>query len=206
MEELGEKLTHGQLRETLYGFEMREEDLRRVEQRKSPDIKQMWQRSFEIIGMAASGMKNVEIAKLLNISPQTVSNTLNSELGMKRLSELRGERDARYDDVQERIREQTQLALDVYQRILEAEESDPVVNLKDKVGVANTVMLELSGHRAAQKVHQVNTQATLDEIAAFKERGKAAAAEAGLLVKLEESPDGTFKEVPITESDIKEHQ
>lgn len=180
-----------QMRESLYGFEVRVPDERRVEERKLPDIQQMWQRSYEIVGMAATGMKNVEIAKVLSITPQTVSNTLNSELGMKRLSEIREDRDGKFADVQERIALLTQRALDIYEEILTDETTG--ASLDQKMKVSDTVMLELSGHRVANKVHAVSTSATLEEITAFKERGRKAAAEAGMLVSLEKKEDGTYE-------------
>jgi len=67
---------------SLYGFEVREKDRRRVEQgdRKTYNIQQLWQRTHEIIAMTLLGMKEVEVAKTLNIHPQTVSNTINSDL------------------------------------------------------------------------------------------------------------------------------
>jgi len=147
--------------------------------------------------MAATGMKNTEIAKLLNITPQTVSNTINSELGMKRMSELRGERDSKYGEVSERISFLTQRALDVYEGVLAAEKDDPEINLTTRLKVSDTVMLELSGHRAAQKVHSVNTSATLDEISEFKKRGIKAAQESGMLVVLSKKDDGTYETTEV---------
>ncbi|MBU2395666.1 MAG: hypothetical protein KKH70_20220, partial [Gammaproteobacteria bacterium] len=57
-----------QTREGLYGFDFREVDLRRVaegEEKKTYNIKQLWQRSHEIINLAAQGFKNVDIAEIL---------------------------------------------------------------------------------------------------------------------------------------------
>lgn len=179
------------LRQSLYGFEVREPDERRVEERKSPNIKQMWQRTYEIIGMVAAGMKHTEVAKVLGITPATVSNAVNSDLGMKRLSELRTERDEKYKDVAERIALLTQRALDIYEEVLEAEKDpsdsafNPEVSLSQQLKVADTVMLELSGHRAAQKVHSLTTTSTLKEIEEFKKRGRDAMASANLTIEAE---------------------
>ncbi len=115
------------------------------------------------------------------------------------MSELRESRDEDYRNVQKRIEDLTIKALDIYDKVLDAEENDPEVNLDKKIKVSDTVMLELSGHRAAQKVHSVNTSATLEEIEEFKRRGREAAKEAGMLVELEEDKDGTFKEGSQTE-------
>ena len=82
-----------QTRNGLYGFDFIEPDERRSENRKI-EIKQLWQRSHEIINLSARGFKNNDIAEILNISPETVSNTLNSKLGQLKLSDIRMERDA----------------------------------------------------------------------------------------------------------------
>ena len=42
-------------RNELYGYETRDLDLRRKDERKTYDIKQMWQRTHEIINLAALG-------------------------------------------------------------------------------------------------------------------------------------------------------
>src|SRR3972149_5592524 len=96
---------------SLYGFETREVDNRRSDREHTYDIKQLWQRSHEILGLALQGMKQTEIAKILNISPVTVSNTLNSTLGKEKLSVMRGERDEHYIQVSEEIKKLTIKAL-----------------------------------------------------------------------------------------------
>ena len=86
-----------QTREGLYGFDYREVDLRRVadrEEKKTYNIKALWQRSHEIINLAAQGYKNTDIAEILGVTPACVSLTLNSELGQKKLSDIRQDRDA----------------------------------------------------------------------------------------------------------------
>jgi len=85
-----------QTRNNLYGFEYLEPDKRRLNegQERQFEVKQLWQRSHEIVNLSARGYKNVEIAQILNISPVTVSNTLNGKLGQHKLSEIRQERDA----------------------------------------------------------------------------------------------------------------
>lgn len=170
-------------RDGLYGFEFRTPDNRRKpsDERKTYDVKQLWQRSHEIINMAARGFKQVEIAEILNISPQTVSNTLGSELGKRKLSDIRESRDEEARKTSEKIRVLTNKALATYHQIFDDESGECLLN--DKKKVADTVLLELSGLRAPTRVHSVNASLTLtpEEIASFKERGKAAMAEAGLI-------------------------
>jgi DNA-binding CsgD family transcriptional regulator len=67
-----------QTRNGLYGFEFREPDKRRksAEERKTYDIKQLWQRNHEIVNLAAMGYKGTEIAKILNINQQLVTHLI----------------------------------------------------------------------------------------------------------------------------------
>ena len=176
-------------RTSLYGFEMKGPDLRRVEERKTHDINSLWQRSHEILALAVRGLKQVDIAEILNITPQTVSNTLNSDLGKQKLSFLRKSRDEKAIIAADKIDILTQQALAVYGQIFEDESGE--VNLDMKKKTADTVALELSGLRAPTKIqaHTVHSIATLKEIESFKERGREAARAAGMIVEVEEEKE-----------------
>lgn len=170
-------------RKGLYGFDFLEHDERRVpegEDRKIYDIKQMWQRTHEIVNLAARGFKNVQIADILDIHPQTVSNTLNSTLGEKKLSEIRECRDDEAKQVSEKIRVLTDKALRVYNKLLDTETVDPELQKK----AADTVVLELSGLRVPTKVQSSSVHAVLtaEELDAFKLRGLQAARDSGMIV------------------------
>lgn len=160
-----------QSRNGLYGFEFRERDERRREERKTPEIKQMWQRSHEIVNLAAKGYKNIEIAEILNITPQTVSNTLNSELGERKLSDVRLGRDEEAKKVVEKVRVLTDRALKVYHDIFDCEDGE--VNLKDKGHFAEGFIKEVSGLRAPVRIQSqsIHTVLTKEEIEQFKSRG-----------------------------------
>jgi len=173
----------------LYGFEYKEPDRRMkpIEERKRYEIKRLWQRNHEIVNLAARGFKNTEIAEILNISPATVSITLNSELGMRKLSELREARDDEAKKVTEKIRVLTNKALQVYHEIFDDESGE--CTLRDKKAAADTVLLELSGLRVPTKIQSqsVHTVLTRDEIEELKRRGIEAARESGLLAASEKS-------------------
>jgi len=174
-----------QTRKGLYGFDFREPDKRRTENRKTYEIKALWQRSHEIINLAAKGYKNLDIADILGITPATVSNTLNSELGERKLSDIRFGRDEEAKKTSEKIRVLTNKALQTYHDIFDDESGES--NLKDKKAVADTVVLELSGLRAPTKVHSVHASYTLteEELEGFKKRGLEAARESGIVIEAE---------------------
>ena len=171
------------VRESLYGFEMREPDERRSDRAGSYDIKQLWQRSHEIIDLALQGFKQSQIAEILMISPVTVSNTLNSELGIKKLSEMRERRDEGVINVSKKIAELSEKALKVYEDIFDK----PDISFHLKKSAADTVLMDIGGHRAPTKIdtRSIQTTASLEEIEEFKRRGIAAVRASGMLVELE---------------------
>lgn len=173
-------------RDGLYGFEYVEEDGRRVasEERKNHNIKSLWQRNHEIVNLAARGFKQTEIAEILGITPQTVSNTLNSQLGKMKLSDIRKSRDDEARVVSEKINALTRKALRVYDEIFENPNGE--ATLKDRKDVADTIVLELSGLRAPTK--SITATLSAEEIAEFKSRGRAAAAQEGVTIDV--SPEG----------------
>lgn len=173
-----------QTRDGLYGFEFRDVDRRRVpeDERKTYEAKALWQRHHEIVNLAARGYKQVEIARILNIDPQTVSNILNSQLGKYKLSEIRQERDEETKLIVEKVRVLTEQALNIYQKIFDNENG--AATIKDQKDVADTVVLELSGLRVPTRIqsNSVSTVLSAAELEEFKQRGIRAARESGLVI------------------------
>jgi DNA-binding CsgD family transcriptional regulator len=169
---------------------VREQDQRRVprEERKTYDIKQMWQRHHEIVNLAAQGFKQVEIAEILNIHPQTVSNTLNSTLGEEKLEVLRTERDEDVRKTVEKVRVLKDKALKIYHTILDGvdENGNSVdISMRDRKDVADTVLLELSGLRVPTKIQSSNITMTATELEELKQRGIQTMRESGLIIDAE---------------------
>ena len=169
-------------RNSLYGFETREPDRRRSDRSNSHNIKQLWQRSHEIIGLAIQGHSQKDIAGILNVSPGTVSNTLNSDLGMKKLSEMREERDEEHVKVAEVIERLSKKALEVYEEIFD----NDTVGVKLKKEAADTVLMDLGGHRSPTKIdtRSLHVVATDKEIEGFRQRGLEAAKASGMLIDI----------------------
>jgi predicted transcriptional regulator len=174
-----------QTRNGLYGFEFRDVDLRRTaegEERKQYNIKALWQRSHEIINLAARGFKQCDIAEILNVSEACVSMTLNSDLGQKKLAEIRNIRDEDAKKTSEKIRILTAKAIDTYHEIFDNVNGEATI--KDRKDVADTVLLELSGLRAPTKIQgsSITAVLTAEEIENFKNRGLKAAKETGITI------------------------
>ena len=173
---------------TLYGFESRDVDRRRSDRDGCHDIVQLWQRSHEILGLALQGHKQVEIARMLDITPATVSNTLNSTLGKTKLSEMRLKRDGEFVEIDEDVKILTQKALKVYHEIFD----DEGEGRKLKKETADTIFLDVAGHRAPTKIQSasVHAVATIEEIEGFKRRGIEAAKASGKLIDLHPEGEG----------------
>ena len=180
-------------RTSLYGFEMTEPDLRFTNRDSSSsyNIKSLWQRNHEIIGLKLQGHSNKDIALMLDVTPQTVSNTLNSEMGIEKISKMREKRDEEYIDVSKRTSELLEKAMKIYEEIFDS----PTVSYNLKKAAADTVVMDIGGHRAPTKVQTQNIQttATLEEIESFKQRGKMAAKEAGFLIEIPEGDQNEFE-------------
>jgi len=165
---------------SLYGFEVRSFDNRRAlpGERKTYDIKQLWQRNHEILRLALIGMKSVEIARVLSIAPVTVSNTINSELGRKKLSLLRKKRDEDIVDVAVEVTKMLPKALETYEKILDGGEIS-----KLQKETADTLVMDIGGHRAPTKIQSESAHLYLtpEDIKEFKERGIAAARASGMI-------------------------
>ena len=178
----------GAVETSLYGFEFRELDKRRERdnedgQRKF-DIKQLWQRSHEILNLALLGHKQTEIAKLLNVHPQTVCNTLNSTIGQETLSRKRKSRDEKFEELQDKVMDLTEKSLKVYGEILE--NSSESTKLKKET--ADTIALEMGGLRVPTRIDSRSMHVSLspEELNELKERGLAAAEASGRLVEVED--------------------
>ena len=173
----------------LYNYSMMDwdADQRRVDpsERKTYEIKNLWQRSHEIVNLAVRGFKQTEIAEILGIHPQTVSNTLNSKLGQLKLSSLRRGRDEDAKKITEKIRVLTDKALNVYHEVFDNDSGE--VTLKDKRDAAKDFLNDLSGLRSPIKVqsHNIHTQLSKEELEEFKQRGLRAAKESGIIIDAE---------------------
>lgn len=181
MMETAVKQTNGN---SLYGFEMRAVDNRRAleGERKTYDIKSLWQRNHEILRLALFTPKHKEIARILGITEATVSNTLNSELGRKKLSQMRLKRDEDTVDVMKEVAKLLPKALETYEKILDGDNITPL-----QKATADTLTMDLGGYRAPTKIQSRGTtlHLTPKEIEEFVTRGKAAARSAGMIVDAE---------------------
>lgn len=130
-------------------------------------VEQMWDVHHEITRLALLGMKHIEIANLLGISPVTVSYTLRSPIVMRQLEQMRAVRDMETIDVAKRIAELAPKAVEVLGELMDSD----LPNIRK--GSAESI-LDRAGYAAVQRIkadHTV-THFTSKEIEDIRQRAK----------------------------------
>lgn len=142
------------------------------ETHKAYQIEQMWELHHEVCRLALIGMKQVDIANHLGVSPVMVSYTLRSPIVQRQLNQLKAVRDLDAIDVSKEIQELAPRAVKVLEELMENE----LPNIKLK---AATDILDRAGHAAVRTLRTENIHAhfTADEITDIKKRAR----EVGLL-------------------------
>lgn len=142
--------------------------------RRKYNISHMWQHHHEILRLVLLGNKPSEIAEALNITPQTVSNTVNSPLGRAKLAMLRAERDQSSVDIAAAIQDVQADALNVVKEFVDPEAGK---NKDDKLRLkAAFDLLDRGGHGAPQVIRSEHLHAHLtgNDIEEIKRRAQAA--------------------------------
>lgn len=131
------------------------------------NIQSMWDVHHEILRLLLMGMKSVDVAATLGISPVTVSYTANSPIAKRQLSIMRGARDAHAVDVAANIKELCPKAVTVLEEMMESE------NEANKFKAAIAV-LDRGGHAPVQRVQAgvAHMHFTSDELNDIKKRAR----------------------------------
>lgn len=144
-------------------------DGRRVdpEKRKGFKIEEIWDLHREIIRLKTTGMKGVDIAETLNVSPVTVSYTLNSPIAQRELDIMRGARDVDAIDVAKRIQEVAPAALETLESLMKSAND----GIKTKIAMD---ILDRAGHAAVKTIRSENIHAHLnkEDLDEIKSRAK----------------------------------
>ncbi len=138
-------------------------------------VEQMWEIHHEIVRLSLIGMKQVDIAKHLGVTPVMVSYTLRSPLVNEQLKNMSAARDLEAVDISGEIRALAPAAVEVLKDLLE----DPLPNIKLK---AAQDVLDRAGFAPIRTIKTENVHAhfTADEIMDIKNRAR----DIGLLVDI----------------------
>lgn len=146
-----------------------------AETHKPYQIEQMWSVHHEIVRLAIIGMKHVDIANHLGISPVMVSYTLRSPIVQERLKNMEAARDIDAIDVAKEIQELAPKAVKVLEKLLdEGTENNQLRAAQD--------ILDRSGHAAVRliKTENIHAHFSADEIEDMKKRAR----EVGLITDI----------------------
>ena len=145
------------------------------ETHKQYQVEQMWELHHEVCRLALIGMKQVDIATHLGVSPVMVSYTLRSPIVQRQLNQLKAVRDIDAIDVAKEIQALAPRAVRVLDELMDSE----LPNIKLK---AATDILDRAGHAAVRTLRTENIHAhfTPDEIKDIKKRAQ----EVGLLTDI----------------------
>ena len=127
---------------------------------------------MRLLGFALIGMKQVDIANHLSISPVTVSYVLNSPIVERQMNQLKAVRDLEAIDISKEIKELAPKAIQVLEDLMDNE----LPNIKLK---AATDILDRAGYAAVKTLRTENLHAhfSSEEIADIRQRAR----EVGLL-------------------------
>ena len=160
----------------------REPDQRRNngEDRKTFEVSEMWEMHHEIVRLLVTGMKNVEVCKVLGVSPAMVSYVRNSKVVQDKLAIMRAARDADTVDIARDIREKAPKALELLESVID--DNGETHSMALAVRVAES-WLDRAGHGAIKtlKVAGAVAHFTADEIADLKRSANEEAKMAGMI-------------------------
>jgi DNA-binding CsgD family transcriptional regulator len=165
----------------LYGNTVRD-GRRKTDGRKSFDLQQLWQGNHEILNLKLLGYSNRQIAEAQGCTEATVSNTVNSSIGKEKLNAMRAARDEGTLDVMKEVEERVPEALNVYDEIIVSDKA----SLALKKRVADTILLDICGHRAPKRIEGKLAHGHLVDpelLKILKENGRKSAEACGDLVK-----------------------
>ena len=137
------------------------------ETHKQYHIEQMWEIHHEICRLNLIGMRPVDIARHLGVSPVMVSYTLRSPIVQQQMKNMSAARDVDAVDVAAEIKALAPHAVEILKELLD----DPLPNIKLK---AVQDVLDRAGHAAVRTIKTENTHTffTPQEIAEIKDRAR----------------------------------
>jgi hypothetical protein len=140
------------------------------------EVQHLYDKHHQVLRLTALGtMKPKDIARIVNLSPQMVSNIVNSTIGQDILKVIRGSLDKQLIDISQAIKELAPRAVETISELLESE--DARVRLK-----AATDILDRSGYAAPKNLNISHThRVSQEDIEEIKRR----CMESGLLSTVE---------------------
>ena len=149
-------------------------DRRRVAKRKGHQIAEMWENHHEIARRILLGQRNVDIAKALGCTNQTISNVRNSPVVKEKLAVMRAARDVGCIDLAKEIAELAPIALEqVKSAIRNGEVHGNAIDGKEILRQANSILDRQIG-KPTQRVDSRNIHGhfTMEDIERIKAKAR----------------------------------
>ncbi len=130
-------------------------------------LKEIQDSHREIARLLVTGMKHVDIAEMLGVTPAMVSYTANSPVVKRQLENLRAARDIDAVEVANRIQALAPVALDVLEDLMEASADETRRKIAES-------MLDRAGHGAVRNVRleSLSMHLSMADIVEIKNRAK----------------------------------
>lgn len=152
--------------------------------RRVPGVGEMTEMHHEICRMVLVGMKNVDIAKKLGCTPQTVSNVRNSPIVKHRLRELADTRDRAAVNFAAEVQARAQRAFNIIDEVLNDDVGE--VPLQMRVKEANNILDRVERVEGiGQRNLHLHAHLTADDIENLKKRALSAGLACGQVVDAE---------------------
>jgi hypothetical protein len=135
---------------------------------KKYQVEQLWDVHHQIIRMALTGMKYIDIAQALGVNPVTVSYTLRSPIVVRQLEQMRAVVDLDSVDIAKKIAALAPQAVDVLEELM----GNDLPNVKLKAAES---ILDRAGFAAMQRIKvdsTINHHFSPAEISDIKQRAK----------------------------------
>ncbi len=161
----------------LYGNEVKKKTKKKSSGRH--DLQKLHERNNRILEMKHQGLSNGDVAELAGVTPQTVSNTINSTIGQGRLEELNEKRTEEIVKVDVEVESRLRKSFDVLDDVLDNG------NHGQKLKAVDMILLKLGGYEAPKQVHGKILHghvANPELLEALKVNGRKAAEDCGDLV------------------------
>jgi predicted transcriptional regulator len=134
----------------------------------------------EVLRLVAAGMKQVDVAEHMNVSPAMVCYTMKSELGKEQLERLRAMRDGNAVDVQAEIAAAQGVAFATLLEFLVDQNHDK----RERRAIAQD-LLDRGGNSAVKRVDITRREYGPERIAAIKRKALERARAQGVVVDAE---------------------
>jgi len=134
------------------------------------EIQHLWEVQHEVIRRLVIGQKPKDIARELDITPQTVSNIQNSRIARQEIERLRAERDQSAVNILDQVKSLAPKAVEVLKEVMD----DPGARPSERIAAAKDV-LDRSGYAPVKKVAELHAHLTPDDIARLREKGNEVA-------------------------------